>query len=59
MELRLIRNVVSRELKSQKDALDILDHESDDYVEITNDLVLLKQVIEKINEKSDVWDSID
>lgn len=54
MELRLIRNVVSRELKSQKDALDILDHESDDYVEITNDLVLLKQVIEKINEKSDV-----
>jgi len=39
--------------------LDILDHESDDYVEITNDLVLLKQVIEKINEKSDVWDSID
>lgn len=54
IELRLIRNAVSRELNSQKEALDILDRESDDYVEITNDLVLLKQIIEKINEESDV-----
>jgi hypothetical protein len=50
MELRLIRTSVTKTMKNLENRLKILDPESDDAVEATNDLVLYKMILEKINE---------
>lgn len=54
MELRLIRSSVQKTMESLKKRLAILDPESDDSVEITNDLMMYKNIIEKISDREDV-----
>ena len=54
MELRLIRHAVSKELALCEKKLKILDPDSDDSIEIGNDIPLLRSVIEKISEREDV-----
>ena len=54
MELRLIRHSVKSTMENLKKRLSILDPESDDAIEITNDLMMYQAVIEKINDSSDV-----
>ncbi len=54
MELRLIRHSVSKELEQCEKKLKILDPDSDDSIEIGNDSMLLRTIIEKINETESV-----
>jgi len=54
MELRLVRTSVAKTMKNLESRLKILDPESDDAVEATNDLMLYKTILEKINETSGV-----
>lgn len=54
MELRVIRSSIYKAMDEMKDKLSHLDPESDDSVEITNDLMIYQNVIEKINEREDV-----
>jgi hypothetical protein len=54
MELRLIRHAVSRTMDNLQARLKILSQESDDAVEITNDLMLYQIILDKINERKDV-----
>lgn len=54
MELRLIRASVKKTMESLKKRLEMLDPESDDAVEASNDLVLYQSIVDKISEKSDV-----
>jgi hypothetical protein len=54
MELRLIRYSVKQTMDNLQKRLAILDPESDDSVEISNDLMMLDGIIEKINEKDEV-----
>ncbi|WP_284383009.1 hypothetical protein [Litoribrevibacter albus] len=54
MELRLIRYSVKQTMENLKKRKSILDPESDDSVEITNDLMMFQNILEKINEKPEV-----
>jgi hypothetical protein len=53
-ELRLIRYAVSQTMDQLKDKRGTVDPESDDAVEIINDLMLYRIIIEKINENKEV-----
>ena len=50
-ELRLIRNAVYVRMEDLKKRKAIVDPESDDSIEATNDLMLLKIILEKIKER--------
>jgi hypothetical protein len=54
MELRLIRASVKKSIEDLLKRKAILDPESDDAVEITNDLMVYQNIIEKINDREDV-----
>lgn len=54
MELRLIRHSVKQTMENLKKRKLILDPESDDSVEITNDLMMYQNILEKINETPEV-----
>jgi len=54
MELRIIRNCVHLSMERKQERLKILDSESDDAVEITNDLMLHQNILDKINDREDV-----
>lgn len=54
MELRLIRHAVSRTMQNLQERLRILDPESDDAVEIRNDLMGYQTIVQKISEREDV-----
>jgi hypothetical protein len=54
MELRLIRTSVKKTMADLLKRKAILDPESDDAVEITNDLMMYQNVLEKINDREDV-----
>lgn len=54
MELRLIRYSISKEITQDKKKLKILDPDSDDSMEIGNDLMILRNILEKISENSDI-----
>lgn len=54
LELRLIRTSVKRMMDELIKRKAILDPESDDSAEITNDLMIYQNVIEKINDREDV-----
>lgn len=53
-ELRLIRNAVYVRMEELKKRKAIVDPESDDSIEATNDLMLLKIILEKIKERPEV-----
>lgn len=54
MELRLIRTSVKKSMVNLQKRLEILDPESDDAVEASNDLVLYNIIIEKINDNPEI-----
>lgn len=54
MELRLIRYSVKQTMDNLQKRRGILDPESDDAVEITNDLMLYQNILDKISENSEV-----
>ena len=54
MELRLIRSSIKKTMDDLIKRKSILDPESDDAVEITNDLMICQNVIEKRNDREDV-----
>ena len=54
MELRLIRTSVKKTIDDLVKRKKILDPESDDSVEITNDLMIYQNIIDKINDREDV-----
>ena len=54
MELRLIRYAVSRELEISEQKLRILDPDSDESIELGNDSMILRRILEKIAEREDV-----
>ena len=54
MELRLIRYAVAQTMEQLKSKRGSVDPESDDAIEITNDLMLYRIIVEKINEKEEV-----
>ncbi len=49
-ELRLIRHAVQKELELSEKKIKILDPDSDDSIELGNDAMLLRIILEKINE---------
>ena len=49
IELRLIRHAVLKELELSERKLKILDPDSDDSIEIGNDSMILRIIIDKIN----------
>lgn len=53
-ELRLIRHSAYKTQQNLKKRLSIVDPESDEAVETTNDLMIYQNIIEKINERNDV-----
>lgn len=54
MELRLIRSSVKKTMDDLIKRKNILDPESDDAVEIINDLMIFQNIVEKINDREDV-----
>lgn len=54
IELRLIRHAISKEVDQCEKKLNILDPDSDDSIEIGNDLMILRTILEKISENKDV-----
>ena len=54
LELRIIRASVLDRMQNLKKRMAILDPESDDAVEIINDLMIYQNIIDKINEREDV-----
>lgn len=54
MELRLIKTSVKATIDELIKRKTILDPESDDAVEIVNDLMLYQNIIDKINDREDV-----
>lgn len=54
MELRLIRTAVKKTMADLLKRKAILDPESDDAVEIANDLMMYQNVLKKINDRKDV-----
>lgn len=53
-ELRLIRYSVKRTMEELIKRNKVVDPESDEAVEIPNDLILYQMIIEKINDRKDV-----
>lgn len=53
-ELRLIRHAIEKEIEISEKKLKILDPDSDDSIEIGNDLMSLRMIIEKITENKEV-----
>ena len=54
IELRLIRVSFKKTIDSLAKRRSILDPESEDIVEITNDLMIYQNIIEKIGHRKDV-----
>lgn len=54
IELRLIRYSVKKTMENMESKLKIMDPESDDAVAAKNDLMLYQNIIEKIDDRSDV-----
>jgi hypothetical protein len=54
IELRLIRHAVQKELEVCEKKLKILNPDSDDSIEIGNDSMILRSILEKINDNKDV-----
>ncbi|WP_281559966.1 hypothetical protein [Thalassomonas sp. RHCl1] len=54
MELRVIRTSVKKTMEELIKRKGILDPEFDDAVEITNDLMMYQNIIEKINDREEV-----
>jgi len=54
IELRLIRSSVKKTMDDLLKRKAILDPESDDSVEITNDLMVYQNIMDKINDREDV-----
>jgi hypothetical protein len=54
IELRLIRHAVHKELELSEKKLKILDPDSDDSIELGNDSMLLRTILEKIDETEGV-----
>jgi hypothetical protein len=54
MELRVIRHSVTKMVERLEARLKILDPQSDDAVEIENDLPIYRNVLKKINDSEDV-----
>lgn len=54
IELRLIRYSVKQTMENLKKRKSILNPESDDSVEIVNDLIVYQNILEIINEKPSV-----
>ena len=54
IELRLICHAVLKELSLSEKKIKILDPDSDDSIELCNDLVLLRIIVEKINESEKI-----
>ncbi len=54
IELRLIRHSILNTMENMKERLKILDSESDDAVEITNDLMIHQNILDKIADREDV-----
>ncbi|WDE10389.1 hypothetical protein [Thalassomonas haliotis] len=54
MELRLIRTAVKKNMEELIKRKGILDPESDDAIEITNDLMIYQNIVEKINDREEV-----
>lgn len=54
MELRLIRASVKKTMEDLIKRKSILDPESDDSIEITNDLMMYQNIVEKISDRKDV-----
>lgn len=54
MELRLIRASVKKTMEDLMKRKSILDPESDDSVEITNDLMMYQNIVKKISDRKDV-----
>jgi hypothetical protein len=53
-ELRLIRHCVGAEIQRRQEELRTVDPESDRSVELANDLVVLRNIRDKISEREDV-----
>ena len=54
MELRLIRHSVHKNMENLKKRVQVLDPESDEVVEVVNDLKIYQIILDKINERKDV-----
>ena len=54
MELRLIRHAVNKELQLCEKKIKILDPDSDESIELGNDIPILRTIIDKISERQDV-----
>jgi len=54
IELRLIRHSILNTMENMKERLKVLDSESDDAVEITNDLMIHQNILDKIADREDV-----
>lgn len=54
IELRIIRHSILNTMVNMKERLRILDPESDDAVEITNDLMIHQNILKKIDDRDDV-----
>ena len=54
IELRLIRHAIQKELELCEKKLKILDPDSDESIELGNDSMLLRIIIEKIGESENV-----
>ena len=55
IELHLIRHAVQKELELSEKKLKILDAESDDSIELGNDSMILRNIVEKINDNEKKW----
>ena len=54
IELRIIRHCVKQAMDSMKESVSHLDGESEDAVEIANDLPIYEIILTKINDRRDV-----
>ncbi len=54
IELRMIRYSVIQTMNDLKNKLGVIDVESDDAVEISNDLMVYQNIVEKISDREDV-----
>lgn len=54
MELRLIRTSVKKTMEEVIKRKSNLDPESDEAIEVTNDLMICQNIVEKINDREEV-----
>ena len=54
LELRLIRHSVHKNMENLKKRVQVLDPESDEVVEVVNDLKIYQIILDKISERKDV-----